>query len=210
VPKYLRAIRGDQKCPFGQCSAFLASLCVPPYLGSARNAAGGSSLVVSAKRNRRFPARSAHTAAITAATKSNTPSAIHRMRLSQNRKGCRFKHSRTTSAFIVLPTNWLGDHRQFHGGQIPDYLTGGNRGNREMQNRSSSVSSVTSCSKFFGPAASLVLRQRPAQIFFDEWIELAVEDVGGVAGLLAGAGVFDELIGMQHVVADRFAAEADL
>ena len=31
----------------------------------------------------------------------------------------------------------------------------------------------------------------------------------GIARLVAGARVFDELVGMQHVIADRLAAEAD-
>ena len=50
----------------------------------------------------------------------------------------------------------------------------------------------------------------PPEVRFDERIQIAVQDRGGVAGFVAGAGVFDVLLRVQDVVPGGFAAEADL
>jgi len=41
-----------------------------------------------------------------------------------------------------------------------------------------------------------------AEIGFDEGIQIAIEDGGGIAGFDTGAEVFDEVIGVQHVTTD--------
>src|SRR5262245_19724832 len=46
------------------------------------------------------------------------------------------------------------------------------------------------------------------KVFVDEGIEVAVEHALGISGLVAGSGVFHELVGMEDVAADPFAAEA--
>jgi len=50
-----------------------------------------------------------------------------------------------------------------------------------------------------------LLRQAVLKIGIDQWIKIAVEHGVGVRGFVAGAQIFDLLVGVQHVAANLIA-----